>query len=132
MEKKDIPQDSSALINLTREVCYVKNSDGKYETGLSSGWSVKNEALENAWEDINEQVREAKQAVLNGEKSPIYYYFVLQLMDYKVLSGYTGFWKFSIKNHMTVKGFKKLSEYKIEKYAKAFNITTEELKNFNQ
>ncbi|PJA06194.1 MAG: hypothetical protein COX70_10065 [Flavobacteriales bacterium CG_4_10_14_0_2_um_filter_32_8] len=131
MEKKDIPQDTSPLKNMTREVYYVKNSDGKYETGLSAGWVVKNEALENAWEDINEQVRAAKQAVLTGEKSPIYYYFVLQLMDYNVLSGYTGFWKFSIKKHMTSKGFKKLSDQKIEIYAKVFNITVDELKNFN-
>lgn len=130
MEKKDIPQDSSALKSMTREVYYVKNSDGKYETGLSSGWSVKNEALDNTWEDIKEQVEDAKKAVLNGDKSPVYYYFTLQLMDYKVLSGYTGFWKVSIKKHMTSKGFKKLSDKKIEKYAKAFNINIDELKKF--
>lgn len=132
MEKKNLPQDPSALKSLTRELCYVKNSDGKYETALSTGWEVKNEALDNAWEDINNQVEKAKQDVLNGDKSPIYYYFVLQLMDFKVLSGYTGFWKCSIKKHMTSKGFKKLSENKIAKYAMAFNITPEELKNFNR
>jgi hypothetical protein len=130
MEKKDIPQDPSALKSMTREVYYVKNSDGKYETGLSTGWNIKNEALDNAWEDINEQVAEAKEAVLNGEKSPIYYYFILQLMDYKVLSGYTGFWKVSLKKHMTSNGFKNLSDKKIAKYAKAFSISPDELKNF--
>ena len=130
MDKKDIPQDPSALKVMTREVYYVKNSEGKYETGLSSGWSVKNEALDNAWDDINEQVEEAKKAVLDGNKSPIYYYFTLQLMDFKVLSGYTGFWKISIKKHMTSAGFNNLSDDKIAKYAKAFNISSDELKNF--
>lgn len=130
MKKKDLPQDASGLKDFTREVCYVKNSDGKYEADLSSGWSVKNEALDNAWEDINQQIEDAKKAIISGEKSPIYYYFVKNLMDFQVLSGYTGFWKFSIKKHMTPKGFNKLSGKKLAKYAKAFNITTDELLNF--
>ena len=131
MKKKDLPQDPSGLKDFTREVCYVKNSDGKYEAELSSGWSVKSEALENAWDDINQQVEEAKKAILAGEKSPIYFYFIKNLMDYQVLSGYTGFWKFSIKKHMTPSGFKKLNDKKLAKYAKAFNINIEELKNFS-
>jgi len=51
-------------------------------------------------------------------------------MDFQVLSGYTGFWKISIKKHMTPKGFSKLSDKKLAKYAEAFNITVDELKNF--
>ena len=30
-KKKDLPQDDSGLKGFTREVCYVKNSEGKYE-----------------------------------------------------------------------------------------------------
>jgi hypothetical protein len=130
MKKKDLPQDDSGLKGVTREVCYVKNSDGKYESDLSSGWDVKSEALDNAWSDINQQIEEAKKAINSGEKSPIYYYFIKTLMDFQVLSGYTGFWKFSIKKHMTPKGFLKLSDKKLAKYAKAFNISIDELKNF--
>jgi hypothetical protein len=130
MKKKDLPQDDSSLIGFTKEVCYVKNSEGKYESDLSSGWSVKNEALDNAWNDINEQIAEAKKAINTGEKSPIYYFFVKHLMDFQVLSGYTGFWKLSIKKHMTPDGFKKLSDKKLEKYAQAFDITIDELKSF--
>jgi len=130
MKKKDIPQDPSKLGDFTREVCYVKNNEGKYETALSSGWSVKNEALDNAWDDINKQVEEAREEVRQGHKSPIYYYFVVQLMDFNVLAGYTGFWKISIKKHMTPNGFKKLNERKLAIYAKAFDISVEELINF--
>jgi len=130
MKKKDLPQDPSPLKDFTREVCYVKNNEGKYEADLSSGWSVKNEALDNAWDDIKQQVEEARKEILAGTKSPIYFYFIKQLMDFQVLSGYTGFWKFSIKKHMTPKGFKKLSEKKLAIYAKTFDITVDELKNF--
>ena len=45
MKKKDLPQDKSALDILTKEICYVKNSEGKCELGLISGWSVKIDAL---------------------------------------------------------------------------------------
>ena len=76
MKKKDLPQDESALNEFTREVCYVKNSEGKYEADLSSGWDVKNEALDNAWNDINEQITEAKALIAAGKKSPIYYFFI--------------------------------------------------------
>lgn len=130
MKKKDIPQDPSKLGDFTREVCYVKNNEGKYEAALSSGWDVKNDALDNAWDDINNQIEEARKEVVAGKKSPIYYFFVVQLMDFKVLAGYTGFWAFSIKKHMTPKGFKKLNGKKLAIYAKAFDITVEELINF--
>jgi hypothetical protein len=130
MKKEDLPQDKSALGTMTREVCYVKNSDGKYTTGLSTGWDVKKDALDNAWEDIKERVEAARIAVKNGEKSPVYYFMELRIMDFQVLSGYTGFWKFNIKRHLRPEVFKSLSEKKLSHYAKAFDISIEELKNF--
>jgi hypothetical protein len=30
MKKSNLPQDKSDLVNFTREVCYVKNENGKY------------------------------------------------------------------------------------------------------
>ena len=130
MKKEDLPQDKSALEKVTRELLYVKNSDGKYTTDLSTGWDVKKEALDNAWEDINERVKETAQAVKNGEKSPVAYFMELKLMDMPVLSAYTGFWSFTIKRHMKPNVYKNLSEKKLSIYAKAFGITIDELKNF--
>lgn len=130
MKKEDLPQDKSALESMTREVCYVKNSDGKYTTGLSTGWNVKKEALDNAWEDIKERTEAARIAVKNGEQSPVYYFMELRIMDFQVLSGYTGFWKFTIKRHLKPGVFSSLSDEKLKRYAKAFDISLEELKNF--
>ncbi|KQS34179.1 hypothetical protein [Dyadobacter sp. Leaf189] len=130
MKKEDLPQDTGALEKFTREVCYVKNEDGKYETALSKGWEVKKLALDSAWEDVNARVEEARQAVIRGEKSPIYYFMELRLMDLPVLSGYTGIFSFFIKRHLKPAVFKKLSERKLEKYARAFDITVDSLKNF--
>lgn len=130
MKKEDLPQDASALDKFTREVCYVKNEDGKYETALSKGWDVKKQALDSAWEEVNERVEEARKAVASGEKSPVYYFMELRLMDLSVLSGYTGIFPFFIKRHFKPSVFKDLSERKLEKYARAFDITVSELKNF--
>jgi hypothetical protein len=130
MKKEDLPQDKSALENFSREVCYVKNSEGNYETALSEGWEVKKDALDNAWEEVNNRVEEARKAVREGTKSPIYYFMELHLMDLSVLSGYTGFWTITIKRHFKPAVFKGLSERRLQKYADAFEVTIEELKNF--
>ncbi len=130
MKKEDVPQDSSALVGVTRDVCYVKDKDGKYTTDLSIGWDVKKQALDNAWDDINERVNEAALKVKQGEVSPIYYFMELKLMDLSILSGYTGFWQWTIKRHFKPSIFKNLSDTKLTKYAKAFDISIDELKKF--
>lgn len=129
MKKEDLPQDESDLAKATREVCYVKGSEGKYQTELSTGWDVKIVALDNAWEEINDVVADAKEAFLDGKKSPIFYYMHLNLMDISILAGYTGFMKCSIKRHFNPGKFKKLSKTKLLKYAEAFNISVDELVN---
>ncbi len=131
MKKEDVPQDPSALVGVTRDVCYVKDKDGKYTTDLSIGWDVKKQALDNAWDDIKERVAEAATQVKNGEISPIFYFMEVKLMDITLLSGYTGFWKWTIKRHFKPSVFKNLSDTKLATYAKAFDISVEELKNFH-
>lgn len=131
MKKEDLPQDKSSLENVTREVCYVKNEDGKYEKALSSGWEVKSDALDGAWDEVRRRTEEACEAIKAGTKSPILYFMELNLMDMPTLAGYTGFWSFSIKRHLKPAIFKKLSDKKLGIYAKAFRITIEELKNFD-
>jgi hypothetical protein len=131
MKRQELPQDASALNNITRELHYVKDEDGKYRTGLSTGWEVKSSALDNAWEEVNEQIEEAERLVKTGDKSPIYLLMFINRMDLSILSSYTGYWKLSIKRHFKPKVFKKLSDKKLKKYADAFNMGVEELKNYN-
>ena len=130
MKKEEVPQDPSALSNITREVCYVKDEDGNYVTDLSTGWNVKADALDSAWSDIHERVEAARQSVMKGETSPINYFMELRLMNISLLSSYTGFWKFTIKQHLKPSVFKSLSDEKLIIYAKAFEVTVDELKGF--
>ena len=130
MKKEDVPQDPSALVGVTRDVCYVKDKDGKYTTDLSIGWDVKKQALDNAWDDIKERVTEAAAKVKNGEISPVFYFMELNFMYLTLLSSYTGFWKWTIKRHFKPFVFKTLSDKKLGIYAKTFDIGVDELKNF--
>lgn len=131
MKKEDLPQDKTAITGVFREVCYVKDVNGKYTSDLSTGWEVKQKALDNAWDDINEKVSLAAIQVKKGEISPIYYFMEVKLMDLTLLSSYTGFWKWTIKRHFKPSVFKALSQQKLSIYAKAFDISVEELKTFN-
>lgn len=127
MKKDEIPQDPGALGKIAKELSYVVDEKGNYTTGLSSGWEVKMKALDVAWEDVEKRIEEAKQKVLRGEASPILYYMELKLMDIEIVAGYTGFWRWQIKKHLKVEIFKKLPDRKLEKYAKVFEITKEQL-----
>ncbi|MEO6302689.1 MAG: hypothetical protein ABIP51_05920 [Bacteroidia bacterium] len=131
MKKEDIPQDESALNKITKELCYATDSSGNYVTALSSGWEVKATALNIAWQDIDKRILDVKQKVLKKEASPLLYFMELRLMDMIILSAYTGFWQWQIKRHMKPEIFEKLSQKKLEKYAKAFNVSVTELKTMN-
>lgn len=128
MKKENVPQDMGALGKITKEVCYATDSSGKYVTELSSGWDVKNGALDVAWKDVEERIAKAKQRVLNGEASPLLFFMEYRLMDIEILAGYSGFWQWQIKRHLKPDVFKKLSDKKLQKYADAFNVRVEDLK----
>ncbi len=131
MKKENIPQDPSALDKFTKEVVYAVDSAGNYTTELSRGWEVKANALDIAWEDIEKRIAAAKQKVLNKEASPVLFFMELRLMDIGIVSAYTGFWKWTIKQHLKPAVFEKLAGEKLQKYAAAFNISVDELKSMN-
>jgi hypothetical protein len=132
MERKEVPQDESKLVNFTKEVCYAVDDNGKYVSELSTGWDVKTDALKVAWEDINNRVEEAKQRMQKGEVSPVLFFMELKLMDLPTLADYTGFWKWTIKRHFKPSVFSKLSDRRIRKYAEVFEVSPEELRQMNK
>jgi len=131
MKKEDVPQDLSSLGKITKEVCYATDSSGKYVTELSKGWDVKITALDTAWHEVDARIEEARQKVLNNEASPLLYFMEKGLMDSSILAGYTGFWKWQIKQHLKPGAFKKLTEKQLKQYAEVFNVSVDELKNMN-
>jgi hypothetical protein len=127
MKKDETPQDKSPLESMTPELYYVKNSDGRYDTALSTGWKVKNEALDNEWERIHERVEKARTDVEQGLKSPVYYHMIKNLMNISLLSSYVKFSRIRVWRHLRPSVYKKLNSNILNRYAEAFNIKPEEL-----
>ncbi len=132
MKKQNLPQDESNLksANMT-EVLYVTDENDNYTTANSTGWDAKKAALDESMELIYERIEEAKTDVANNIVSPIVYFMELNKMDPGVLSSYVGMWQWRVKRHFKPKNFKTLSETVLKKYADAFGISVNELKNFN-
>ncbi|MDF2381645.1 hypothetical protein JMG10_09235 [Nostoc ellipsosporum NOK] len=128
MKKQDIPQDPSALNNVTKEVTYAVDESGNYTTGLSTGWSVKAEALDVAWQDIEKRVADARKKVESGEASPLLFFMETKLMDVTIVASYTGFWKWQVKRHLKPGVFKNLPERKLQKYAELFEVPVNQLR----
>lgn len=133
MKKEDIPQDEGSLAEKDmRELCYAVDKDGKYSTGLSSGWKPKTVALDLTMEAIKEKAESAKKEVYQGKRSPIYYFMIISKMDLKILAGYMGKARWRIKRHFKPKVFNKLTPEILKKYAEVFDIQLNRIKNFNE
>ena len=132
MKKQDLPQDESNLksANMT-EVLYVTDENNNYTTANSIGWDAKKAALEESLALINERIEEAKQDVANHKVSPIIYFMELNKMDLQVLAAYVGMGQWRVKRHAKPKIFRTLSESVLKKYANAFGMSVDELKNFD-
>ena len=129
MKKGEVPQDDANMLEgKFKEPCYAVDEEGKYTTVKSVGWEAKNIVMQQAWDAVHERVEEVRAQVEAGELSPIAYYMEKQLMDLAVLSGYTGFFRWTVKRHMKMKYFDKLSEQKLQRYADAFDISIDILK----
>ncbi|GEQ85227.1 hypothetical protein ULMS_07350 [Patiriisocius marinistellae] len=128
MKKIEVPQDQSSLNKVnSKELYYAVDENGEYTTALSSGWDPKKIALDNALEEIEQRIEDAKKRVHSGVTSPIEYYMELSKMDLPILASYVGFWQWKVKRHFKPSVFKKLSAKKLKKYADVFDISVAEL-----
>lgn len=132
MKKQNLPQDESSLqaANMT-ELLYVTDENDNYTTANSIGWDAKKAALDESMELINERIEEAKKNVANKIVSPIIYFMEFNKMDFQVLAAYVDKWQWTVKRHAKPNTFKKLSDSTLKKYADAFGISVDELKNFD-
>ncbi|MGU9937234.1 hypothetical protein ACNFNZ_01530 [Empedobacter brevis] len=130
MKQSEVPQDKGHLKNFN-EVYYAIDEQGEFSQTLSAGWKAKNIVQSETLKILDERVESARQKVMQGEASPILYFMELQRMDWDILSNYVGIWKFFVKRHSKPTTFSKLKEATLKKYAEAFEISVDELKNFD-
>lgn len=130
MNIKEVPQDDAGFLRegKVRDVCYAVDDEGNYKQVLSVGWGPKNEAIKQAWEQINSKSEKIRQKVLSGKLSPLAYHMEKGLMNITLLSQYTGFSRWAVRRHLKPSGFQKLSSAYLEKYAEVLTISVETLK----
>lgn len=106
---------------------YAVDNSGNYVQVQSAGWEPENIALGQAWEEVNERVKQARARVEAGEISPVVYYMEKNLMDLPLLASYVGKFQWQVKRHMKPDVFKTLSPKMLQRYAEAFKISIEDL-----
>ena len=131
MKKEEVPQDESNLASANmRELCYAVDKDGNYTTALSTGWEPKTVALDESVAAIEERIEAAREKIRAGAASPILYFMELNKMDVQVLAGYTNLWGWRVRRHLKSAVFNRLNDKMLARYAQAFNVPLEELKNY--
>lgn len=131
MHLNEVPQDKKKFKdggNAPKKVLYVTNADGNYTQTNSDGWEAENLVLEQAWEEIDQQLLQEKKNFEKGISSPIAYYMTKNRMDLGILAAYVNKWQWQVKRHLKPSVFNQLSENMLQKYAKVFNISIEQLK----
>jgi hypothetical protein len=83
--------------------------------------------IQQSWDFYGERTDDARKEVLAGRKSPIYYHMEKLTMEMNVLAPSVSLPQWRVKRHLKPKVYKKLSKAMLERYAKAFDITVEEL-----
>jgi len=133
MKREQVPQDDENLMEgRSREVCYAVDEKGNYVKVLSSGWEPKNAALLQAWEQINEEAKEALMLVKAGKVSPLAFFMARGMFDVALLSAYIDLPKRKIRAHLEPDNFRHLDEVTLCRYAEAFNISVDELVNWSE
>jgi hypothetical protein len=128
MRKEEVPQDDENMLQgKFKKLMYATDGSEHYTEIGSVGWEAENVVNQQAWEEINEKVEDARGKVLAGEASILLYHMEKNLMDPSILSGYVGTLPIIVKQHMKPFFFKMLGTKTLEKYAYAFRMPVEEM-----
>lgn len=128
MKKEEVPQDGDNLHKGTfSQLFYAVDQAGEYTQVPSVGWEPENVALSQAWEEVEQRVREIQAQVEAGAVSPIAYYMERTLLDLPLLARKAGKFQWQVKRHMKPGVFAKLNRDMLERYAQIFAIGTDQL-----
>jgi hypothetical protein len=128
MNKEQVPQDQENLNEgKLAKLYYATDEKGHYVKVNSIGWEPETVAMQQAWDVVNEEVKEALEKVRAGKASPLLYFIKKNIMTIAMVADYAGTLGFMVRLHCYPFYFKRLSRKMLEKYAYTFRITVEEL-----
>jgi hypothetical protein len=133
MKLSEVPMDdANVLEGKTSFVQYAVDDEGKYVRAKSPGFKPQNIALQQAWEEVDENISAAAELVLNNEKSPIYFFMHKEIMDVRILAEYVNMPRWRVKRHLNPSNFNKLSDDILQRYVNIFKLENiDDLKHFD-
>ncbi len=129
MKVKEVPQDGKRMLKTTL-VHYAENDEGKFEKVQSDGWDPGYYAGFNLQEEFRELAEKAKIKIKNNETSPLEYFMYNAALDPVGLAQFTEISMRKVKKHLTPKGFEKLDDAMLARYAHVLHTDIETLKKF--
>jgi hypothetical protein len=127
VKKEEVPQDFGPEAELKR-LMWATDENGKFVTVQSVGWDPSNSSFNKYWEYMGDIIHHARHDVERGEKSPLWYWMKLNVLDEPMLADYMGLWTWRVRRHMKPKVFAKLSDEMLARYAVIFHITPDEVR----
>lgn len=128
MNKEQVPQDQENLNEgKLAKLYYATDEKGHYVRVNSIGWEPETVAMQQAWDVVNDEVRDALELVRNGKASPLLYFIKKNIMTPAMVASYAGTFGFMVRLHCRPYFFNRLSRKQLEKYAYTFRIPVEEL-----
>ena len=108
-------------------VNYRADADGRCRRHQDYGWQPVNIVNRQAWQEIENQICEAKRKIAAGSVSCLYYYMVANQMSPALLARYTDQPSWLVRLHLRPFVFKRLGGATLQKYADLFQVTRAEL-----
>ena len=99
MDINDIPQDDSPSYRGHQKIIYGTHN-GRYQAATSTGWQDESYATVQAVAELEEQTEAAKQAVMRGERSTLYYHMFRSRHDEASLAMAAGVWRWQLRRHL--------------------------------
>ncbi|CAM3498091.1 hypothetical protein [Arcobacter aquimarinus] len=130
MKKIEVPQEKNSTLDGQRKVMYGLNESGEFQR-INYASNVEEFATITAVEEYKELEKECLEEIKNNISSPIKYFMYKNRMDLPTLSNAVSMFSFRVKRHLKMKHFRNLNDKILQKYAIAFSINIEELKDFN-
>jgi hypothetical protein len=133
MNQEKVPQDQENLNEgKLAKLYYATDEKGHYVKVNSIGWEPETVAMQQAWDVVNDDVKDARELVKQGKASPLLYHIRKNIMTHAMVASYAGTFGLMVRLHCKPYFFKRLSRKQLEKYAYTFRITVEELTDIDR
>lgn len=102
MKQDEVPQDKENLNEgKLAKLYYATDDKGHYVKVNSVGWEPETVAMQQAWDEVNQEVEDARTKVIEGKASPILFYLKKNIMNVPMVASYVGTLSWMVRLHMT-------------------------------